>query len=82
VLIIGAGPAGLATAYSLSVKHGIKCIIFEKSPNIGGLCETVEHNGYHMDHSIETGFLAARVVMGEKLNVWAVNEDAEYHEEH
>lgn len=49
VLIIGAGPAGLATAYSLSVKHGIKCVIFEKSPNIGGLCETVEHHGYHMD---------------------------------
>jgi protoporphyrinogen oxidase len=35
----------------------------------------------NMDHSIETGLLAARVIMGEKLNVWAVNEEAEYHEE-
>lgn len=35
----------------------------------------------NMDHSIETGLLAARAVMGEKVDPWAVNEEAEYHEE-
>ena len=49
IIIIGAGPAGLTAAYSLAVKYGKKCIVLEKSPNIGGLCETVEHHGYRMD---------------------------------
>lgn len=49
IVIIGAGPAGLAAAYSLSVKYGKKCLVLEKSPHIGGLCETVEHHGYRMD---------------------------------
>ncbi len=35
----------------------------------------------NMDHSIETGLLAAEVVMGSNKDPWAVNEDAEYHEE-
>jgi len=49
ILIIGAGPAGLSAAYALSVKNGKKCLVLEKSPHIGGLCETVEHHGYRMD---------------------------------
>ena len=49
IIIIGGGPAGLSAAYSLAVKHGRKCLVLEKSPHIGGLCETVEHNGYRMD---------------------------------
>ena len=49
IIIIGAGPAGLAAAYELSVRNGKKCVILEKSPHIGGLCETVEHHGYRMD---------------------------------
>lgn len=49
IVIIGAGPAGLSAAYSLAVKHGKKCLILEKAPHVGGLCETVEHNGYRMD---------------------------------
>jgi len=35
----------------------------------------------NMDHSIETGLLAAEKVMGKSVNPWSVNEDAEYHEE-
>lgn len=34
-----------------------------------------------MDHSIMTGLLAARGLLGEQTDPWAVNEDAEYHEE-
>ena len=34
-----------------------------------------------MDHSIETGLLAAEVVLGKDVDPWSVNEEAEYHEE-
>lgn len=35
----------------------------------------------NMDHSIVTGWLAARRLLGESVDPWAVNEEAEYHEE-
>ena len=35
----------------------------------------------NMDHSIETGLLAAQKVMGENVDPWCVNEEAEYHDE-
>jgi protoporphyrinogen oxidase len=48
--------------------------------------QTVGRNGMHrynnQDHSMLTGLLAARNVMGDSHDLWAVNADAEYHEEH
>lgn len=35
----------------------------------------------NMDHSVMTGILGARKLLGEKVDPWAVNEDALYHEE-
>ncbi|MBA2861805.1 NAD(P)/FAD-dependent oxidoreductase [Methanococcus maripaludis] len=36
----------------------------------------------NMDHSIYTGFLAARnIAYGKKYDIWGVNQDQEYHEE-
>jgi protoporphyrinogen oxidase len=35
----------------------------------------------NMDHSIITGLLGVRRLLGEPVDPWAVNEDAEYHEE-
>jgi protoporphyrinogen oxidase len=35
----------------------------------------------NMDHSIATGLLAARRILGVDADPWSVNEDAEYHEE-
>lgn len=35
----------------------------------------------NMDHSILTGILAARNVMGSHYDIWQVNTDAEYHEQ-
>ena len=47
--------------------------------------QTVGRNGMHrynnMDHSMYTGMLAAKNVMGSKYDVWQVNEDEEYLEE-
>lgn len=38
--IIGAGPAGLATAYTLG-KHGVPVDVFEASPAVGGMAKTI-----------------------------------------
>jgi len=34
----------------------------------------------NQDHSMMTGVLAARNILGAKYDLWSVNEDAEYHE--
>ena len=38
------------------------------------------HYTYNQDHSIVTGTLAAKNIMGEKIDIENVNIDAEYHE--
>jgi protoporphyrinogen oxidase len=47
--------------------------------------QTIGRNGMHhynnMDHSMLTGILAARNVLGAQHDLWSVNEDAEYLEE-
>ena len=47
--------------------------------------QTIGRNGMHrynnMDHSMQTGILAARNALGENHDLWAVNEEAEYLEE-
>lgn len=48
VVILGAGPAGLAAAFALA-KQGHKPIVLERSDVVGGMCKTIEHNGYLFD---------------------------------
>jgi len=47
--------------------------------------QTIGRNGQHrynnMDHSMLTGLFAARNIIGERNDVWAVNVDSEYNEE-
>jgi protoporphyrinogen oxidase len=47
--------------------------------------QTIGRNGLHrynnQDHSMLTGIYAARNIAGERLDVWSVNTDMEYHEE-
>jgi hypothetical protein len=47
--------------------------------------QTVGRNGLHrynnQDHSMLTGIYAARNIVGERYDVWAVNTEMEYHEE-
>ena len=49
VIIIGAGPAGLSTAYYLLKNSNIKPVVLEASPYIGGLSGTRVHNDNRMD---------------------------------
>ncbi|PIT89569.1 FAD-dependent oxidoreductase, partial [Candidatus Kuenenbacteria bacterium CG10_big_fil_rev_8_21_14_0_10_36_11] len=47
-IIIGAGPAGLAAGYELA-KAGQPVLIIEAESEVGGLCRTIDHNGYKFD---------------------------------
>ena len=46
--IIGAGPAGLTAALSL-VRGGAKVEVFEATSQVGGLCQSIELWGKHVD---------------------------------
>lgn len=48
VVIIGAGPAGLAAAYELGAE-GRNTLILEKESMVGGLAKTVEYKGFRCD---------------------------------
>jgi protoporphyrinogen oxidase len=44
-IIIGAGPAGLTAAHELLSRTDIRPIIYEGSPDIGGISKTVKYHG-------------------------------------
>lgn len=48
VVILGAGPAGLATGHELSVS-GVKVSVIDRNDFVGGLCNTNVHKGYKFD---------------------------------
>lgn len=49
ILILGAGLAGLSTAWHLQ-KKGIDCQIFERESEIGGLCRSKKIDGFTFDY--------------------------------
>ncbi|MEE1077217.1 MAG: NAD(P)/FAD-dependent oxidoreductase [Acutalibacteraceae bacterium] len=50
VVIIGAGPAGLTSAYQLlKDNNDVRIFIIEKSSQVGGISKTVNHNGNRID---------------------------------
>lgn len=49
VVIIGAGPAGLSTAYRLLQNGNVHVTIFEETKEIGGISRTVNYHGNRMD---------------------------------
>lgn len=48
VLIVGAGPGGLATALLLA-KAGLEVTVVEKQPRVGGRTSVIEGDGYRFD---------------------------------
>ncbi len=47
-VVIGAGPAGLVTAYDL-VRNGQKAIVLEQADKVGGISRTETYKGYRFD---------------------------------
>ena len=48
VVILGAGPAGLTTAYEL-IKQGVQPIVLEKADKVGGIARTETYKNYYFD---------------------------------
>jgi len=48
VLVLGAGPTGLTTAYLLA-KEGVQVEVLERLPWVGGVCKTFQHGQYSLD---------------------------------
>ena len=48
IVIMGAGPAGLATGHELSA-NGVRVSVLDRNDFVGGLCNTNDHNGYKFD---------------------------------
>ena len=51
IVIIGAGLTGISAAYHLEKKGYNNYKIFEKEPTIGGLCRSVQQDGFTFDYT-------------------------------
>jgi protoporphyrinogen oxidase len=49
IIILGAGLTGLSAAWHLQ-RRGRDCLVFEKEPQIGGLCRSKRVNGFTFDY--------------------------------
>lgn len=64
VVILGAGPAGLAVGHELSV-NATKVTLLERNAYVGGLCRTLHDQGYKFDLGGHRWF-----TKNEDLNRW------------
>lgn len=64
VVILGAGPAGLATGHELTA-NGAKVTVLDRNDYVGGLCRTVHDEGYKFDLGGHRWF-----TKNEDLNNW------------
>lgn len=49
ILIIGAGPAGLAAGYILAGAGRDVCVLEADPEYVGGISKTVQYHGFHFD---------------------------------
>ncbi len=63
-IILGAGPAGLAVGHEFTA-HGGRVTVLERNPYVGGLCVTVQDQGYKFDIGGHRWF-----TKNEHLNNW------------
>ena len=50
IIILGAGPAGLACAYKILKESGQKTIILDKAPSVGGAGASFRWKGHILDY--------------------------------
>lgn len=75
-IIIGAGPAGLTLAYELLDKTDIIPVIFEMSPDIGGISKTVNYKGNRIDIGGHRFFSKSEKIMNWWLNILPLEDSA------
>ncbi len=63
-IVLGAGPAGLAAGHEFT-RHGGRVTVLERNSYVGGLCVTVEQDGYKFDIGGHRWF-----TKNEHLNNW------------
>ena len=51
IVILGAGPTGLSTAYHLEKKGFFDYKLFEKEADVGGLCRSIHQDGFTFDYT-------------------------------
>jgi hypothetical protein len=70
------------SVYDEAYSQGVAAIkkSLETVPNLQLAGRNKLHRYNNQDHSMLTGALAARNVLGGKYDLWQVNADAEYHE--
>ncbi len=68
-IIIGAGPAGLTTAYELLQKTDIIPIVFEMGEHMGGIAKTVNYKGNRIDIGGHRFFSKSDIVMNWWQNI-------------
>jgi protoporphyrinogen oxidase len=62
-IVLGGGISGLSAAYHLS-EAGFPVILYEKEREIGGLCRSINQNGFIFDHGIHVSFTSNEYVRG------------------
>lgn len=81
-IIIGAGPAGLTSAYELLDKTDIVPIIFEQTPDIGGISKTVNYKGNRIDIGGHRFFSKSEKIMDWWLNILPLEDTAAESQKH
>lgn len=71
-VIIGAGPAGLTAAYELLKKTDIQPVLLEAANVVGGISQTVEHNGNRMDIGPHRFFSKSKKIMDWWCNIMPI----------
>jgi len=68
-IVIGAGPAGLTSAYELLKRTNIEPVVYELDSQVGGISKTIDYKGNMMDIGGHRFFSKSDTVMGWWLKI-------------
>ena len=75
-IIIGAGPAGLTTAYELLKKSDIKPFVYEATDDLGGISKTANYKGNYIDIGGHRFFSKSDRVIDWWLNILPLQDES------
>ncbi len=79
VVIIGAGLTGLTAAHRLSKQAGLRVALIEKENQVGGVIQSIQKNGYHLEFAANTFLPSAQAVLNlcDEINLTPVKASAQ-----